>query len=93
MATKMPRSLWFESPAGIKMYAGAGKDSDGWVVRLFDQTGNQISPIVFRVTYETLADEMSGDLDVDVVADLMYEMRRQVMAREIAFMGQPVKGN
>lgn len=87
----MPRPLWFEGPTGIKMYAGAEKDSQGWVVRLFDQAGKQISPITFRVSYEVATDTMMGELPVDIVADLMHELRRQVMEREIAFVAQPIK--
>jgi len=75
------------------MYAGAEKDPDGWVVRLFDRAGKQISPIVFRVSYEKAANEMMGELPRDIVADLMHEMRRQVMEREIEFLKQPIKDN
>jgi hypothetical protein len=79
------RPLWFESPSGIKMYAGAERDSVGWIVRLYDQNGKQISPIVYRVSYEVAEDAMMGPLHVDIVADLMHEMRRQVMSRESEF--------
>lgn len=73
------------------MYAGAEKDSDGWVVRLFDQNGKQISPIVMRISYEVAPDAIMNPLNLDVVTDLMNEMRRQVMAHETEFLTQPVK--
>jgi hypothetical protein len=87
----MPRPLWFESPSGKRMYAGAEKDPQGWAVRLFDQDGRQISPIVFRVTYEIAADETIGELPVEIVSDIMNAMRRQIMEREAVFLAQPVK--
>lgn len=72
------------------MYAGAEKDSEGWVIRLFDRNGNQISRIEFRVSYEK-AEQMTGDLPVEIVSDLMHEIRRQVMTRENVFLPQPIK--
>jgi hypothetical protein len=91
LVTTMLRPLWFESPSGIRMYAGAENDSGGWVVRLFDQNGKQISPIVLRVSYEVAADAIMSPLHLDVVTDLMHEMRRQVMAREMIFLTEPIK--
>jgi hypothetical protein len=73
------------------MYIGAESDSEGWVVRLFDQNGKQISPIVFRVSLEKTAGAATGPLPFDIVTDLMHEMRQQVMEREIAFVAQPIK--
>jgi uncharacterized UPF0146 family protein len=75
------------------MYAGAENYSGGWVVRLFDQNGKQISPIVLRVAYEVAADAIMSPLHLDVVTDLMHEMRRQVMAREMIFLTEPIKQN
>jgi hypothetical protein len=73
------------------MYIATEKDADGWVVRLFDQNGNRASPIVYRVSYELAANEMIGELPVDIVADLMHEMRRQVMEHEAVFHTQPTR--
>lgn len=73
------------------MYAGAEKDPEGWVVRLFDQNGKRMSPIVFRVAYEIAADETIGEMPVEIVVDIMNAMRRQVMERENVFLTQPVK--
>ena len=87
----MPRPLWFESPSGKRMYAGAEKDPAGWAVRLFDQNGKQVSPIVFRVTYEIAADETIAELPVEIISDVMTAMRRQVTEREAVFLAQPVK--
>jgi hypothetical protein len=87
----MPRQLWFESPSGKRMYAGAEKRPDGWAVRLFDQNGKQMSPIVFRVMYEIAADETIGEIPVEIVTDIMNAMRRQVMEREAVFLTRPVK--
>ena len=73
------------------MYIATEKDADGWVVRLFDENGNRASPIVYRVSYELAANEMIGELPVDIVADLMHEMRRQVMEHEALFHTQPTR--
>ena len=87
----MPRPLWFESPSGNRLYAAAEKNAGGWAVRLFDQNGKQMSPIVFRVSYEIAADETIAELPVEIVSDIMIAMRRQVMERETIFLAQPVK--
>ncbi len=89
----MPRPLWFESPSGKRMYAGAEKDPEGWAIRLFDQNGKRASPIVFRVEYEMAADETIGELPIEIVSDIMTAMRRQLMEREAIFLAQPVKQN
>ena len=73
------------------MYAGAEKDQEGWTVRLFDQDGKRMSPIVFRVAYEIAADETIAELPIEIVSDIMDAMRRQVMEREAVFFAQPVK--
>ena len=75
------------------MYVDAERDPEGWVVRLFDQSGKQASKIVYRLSYESAADEMIGELSVDMIEDLMHEMRRQVSARANEFLTQPMKRN
>ena len=78
----MPRPLWLESSTGEKLYVAAEKDGDGWVVRLHGQSGSQKSRIVFRVDFQSPADQVIGEVPDDIVSDLMREMRRQVMTRE-----------
>ena len=73
------------------MYASAEKGPDGWAVRLFDQNGKQMSPIVFRVAYEIATDETIGEMPVEIVSDIMNAMRRQVMEREAIFLAQAIK--
>jgi len=87
----MMRPLWFVSPAGEHFYVAAERDTDGWVVRLFDRNGEQMSPIAFRASYEAVADEMRRPLALEIVADLMNEMRRQIMTREAEFFIQPMR--
>ena len=67
------------------MYAGAERDAGGWIVRLFDHNGYQISPIVFRVSCDVADDATMDPVSLEIVSDLMHEMRRQVMARESEF--------
>jgi hypothetical protein len=70
------------------MYVGAENDSAGWVVRLFDQNGKQISPIVFRVSLENTTGAATEPLPLEIVDELMHKMRQQVMEREAAFVAQ-----
>ena len=82
----MLRPLWLESSTGEKLYIAAEKDADGWIVRLFEQSGKQKSRIAYRVDYQTAPDELAGEIPVEIVTDLMSEMRRQVMTREAVLL-------
>ena len=82
----MLRPLWLESSTGEKLYVAAEKDGEGWIVRLHGQNGSRKSRIVYRVDFQNPPDELIGEVPAKIVSDLMREMRRQVMTREIVLL-------
>jgi hypothetical protein len=53
------------------LQVAAVQESDGWAVRIYDDKGRRVSPIVYRVDYETVADAAMGGVQLDLVDNLM----------------------
>lgn len=90
----MSAPLWFERPTDRKLVkVTADREGDGWAVRLRDQNGRQISPVVYRLSYETEFLARLGQFPMQLLDEVMQAMKRDVGNRQILFFPDTLDGD
>jgi len=72
----MKQPIFFQH-AGRLLQVAAAQEDKGWAVRIYDERGDRVSPIVYRVDYEVALDASMGALQLDLVDDLMNLLRHE----------------